>query len=62
MPLDYILNNRLNITRYYKGGITDRDIGSWEFWRFQDTISKINKEIEGKSSSTNITSNSLKPI
>lgn len=46
MPLTYFLKNRRLITKLY--GITDSDIGKWDFWQFQYTISDINDEYESK--------------
>ena len=53
MPLDYLLRNR-NILTSYPHNKGDKDIGEWEFWRFQKTIEDINKQKEEKENKDSI--------
>lgn len=36
----------MKIVKYY--GVTDIDIGKWEFWRFQYTIDDIKKQLDNR--------------
>ena len=54
MPLMYLLRNR-NILTSHPHNKSDKDIGEWEFWRFQLIIDDINAMKQEKDERDSIT-------
>ena len=61
MPLEHILNNKLNLYKY-PFNLTDETIDKWEFWKWQMYIEKINKSNKDKKSDSAISDDYMKNV